>query len=103
MSDVFSRRHVHHYPKDLKLIRAVSLQELSDWFVQQFEGLPQFQERARDLKDLREILSPIFKEIREDDRVWICQSKQRGPLLGHEGVALVRNEQPVIYIRVIQY
>lgn len=103
MSDFFSRRHVHRYPKDVELIREVSLEDLSSWLAEHFEGLPQFQERVRDLTELRDILSPIFNEMRDGDEVWVCQSQRRAPLFGHEGVALVRVGRPVLYVRVIQY
>ena len=44
----------------------------------------------------------LYEELRDGDSLWLCRSRVIGPLHGHEGIALVRDKQPVIYIRIIQ-
>jgi hypothetical protein len=60
-------------------------------------------QRFRDLEILKRGLSPIFDEMQDGDSLWLCQSRFRAPLIGHEGVALVRDKRPLIYIRVLNH
>jgi hypothetical protein len=104
LKKMFSPKQVHRNPADIELVREVTLQEISDWFLEIFAPLSeQILSSIRDLDAVKEGLSPIYKEMKNGDTIWLCRSIRRAPLIGNEGVALVRNEQPLIYIRVIQY
>ena len=103
MVDMFSPTAVKRDPVDIELVKEVTLQQLSDWLMLHFEGLPRhLVEPIRDLEALKRGLSPIYDELCDGDSIWLCRSLIIGPLHGHEGVALVRDKRPVIYIRVIQ-
>ncbi|SCM79590.1 hypothetical protein KL86PLE_90534 [uncultured Pleomorphomonas sp.] len=58
---------------------------------------------VRDLAKLKKGLSPLYDEMRDSDRLWLCRSREIGLLYGHEGIALVRDGRPIVYIRVVQY
>lgn len=99
--DMFLPNAVRREPTDIELVQEITLQWLSDWLIQRAEGLPEhLLQRIRDLATLKDSLSPIFNDMREGDSVWLCQSQVRAPLRGHEGVALVRNNRPIVYIRM---
>lgn len=69
-----------------------------------FDLLPQhILEKIRDLTTLEEGLGPIFRAKKEGDSLWLAESEHIGPLYGHRGIALVRENRPVIYIKFIQY
>jgi hypothetical protein len=104
MVEMFSLGAAMRDPKDITLVIEVTLQQISDWVVYQAEGLPNhLMQRMHDLAELKKGLSPLYDEMRDGDSLWLCRSHEIGPLYGHEGIALVRNRQPVIYIRVVQY
>jgi hypothetical protein len=104
VSDFFSVDHVQRDPTDIELVREVTLQQLSDWLMWHLQGLPeQYLKRIRDLDSLKDGLAPIFKEMRDGDTIWLGESQYREPLYGHEGVALVRGERPIVYIRVLNH
>jgi len=93
---MFSPHAVRRGPTDIELVREVTLQQGSDWLLRRFEGLPDhFMQRFRDLEILKRGLSPIFDEMQDGDSLWLCQSRFRAPLIGHEGVALVRDKRPL--------
>lgn len=99
-----SSRQVRRNPKDIVLTKEVTLQEIADWLLKIFgPSSEHISSDVRDLDMLKEKLSPIYSELKDGDQVWLCCSQVRGPLTGHEGVALVRNGQPVIYKKIIQY
>lgn len=101
MVDMFSPNAVRREPTDIELIQEITLRWLSDWLIQRAEGLPEhLLQRIRDLAALRDSLSAIFNDMREGDSIWLCQSRVRAPLWGHEGVALVRDNRPIVYIRI---
>jgi hypothetical protein len=41
--------------------------------------------------------------MQKEGTMWLARSRQRGPLYGHEGIALVRNGRPAEYVRVWNY
>jgi len=101
---MFSPNAVKRDPTDIELVQEVTLQQLSDWLMRRFEGLPEhLLRRIRDLETLKNGLSPIFNEMRDGDSIWLCQSRFTAPLWGHEGFALVRDNRPAIYIRVLNH
>jgi hypothetical protein len=100
--DFYPATSVHRDPGDIVLVRELTLQQLSDWMLRQYEifRLPErYLNLFRDLDRLKSGLSPIFKEMREGDTIWLAESRVRGPLWGHEGIALVRDARPIVYIR----
>ncbi|WP_460088497.1 hypothetical protein [Roseibium sp. LAB1] len=103
MIDMFSPSAVKRDPPDIELVKEVTLQQFSNWLMRHFGALPQhLVEPIRDLTTLKRGLAPIYEELRDGDSLWLCRSRVIGPLHGHEGIALVRDKQPVIYIRIIQ-
>jgi hypothetical protein len=104
MAEMFHPRSIHRDPADVELVREVTLQEISDWLVPRFEGLPaHLMERIRNLEALKVAFGPIYNEMREGDSIWFCQSKIRADLWGSEGFALVRDGRAVIYLRCMNY
>jgi hypothetical protein len=102
--DIFSETSVQRDPEDIELVHEVTLRQLSDWLLRLMDGLPEhYLELVRDLDALKSGLSPIFKEIQEGDTIWLGKSRLRGPLWGHEGIALVRDNRPIVYIRAVDY
>ena len=105
MNDMmFPEANVKRDPADVELVRQVTLQQLSEWLLQLMDGLPEHSlKRVRDLNSLKTGLSPIFREMRDGDTVWLCRSRLIGPLHGHQGVALVRDKRPIVYIRALNF
>lgn len=94
-------QQVRSNPDDIELVREVSLRQVSDWLLS-FMGEPPdpLADRIRDLEALKEHFSPILSRMEEGDTMWLARSQRRGALYGHEGIALVRNGEPVEYMRV---
>jgi hypothetical protein len=101
--DFYPATSIHRDPEDIVLVRELTLQQLSDWMLRQYEifRLPErYLKLFRDLDRLKSGLSPIFKEMRAGDTIWVAESRLRTSLWGHEGIALVRDSRPVVYIRM---
>lgn len=49
------------------------------------------------------MIAPLLDAMVTGDTLWLCRSKHRGVLYGHEGIALVRDRQPIIYLPVVNY
>lgn len=95
---------VRSNPDDIELVREVSLRQVSDWLLTFLGGMPEdFLNRVRDLESLKEHFSPLFSRMQEGDTLWLARSQRRGPLYGHEGIALVRNDRPAEYMIVWNY
>ncbi|HEY2874586.1 MAG TPA: hypothetical protein VGJ56_21865 [Reyranella sp.] len=104
MNDFFPATNVRRDPEDIDLVLQIELQQLSDWLAWHFQGLPeQYMKQIRDLEALRNGLSPIFGVIQEGDTLWLGRSRRFGPLYGHEGIALVRDGRPIVYIRALNH
>ncbi|RFB79048.1 hypothetical protein [Methylovirgula sp. 4M-Z18] len=104
MPDMFSPKDVRREPTDIEMVQEVTLQQLSDWLLRLFGALPEhLLQHFRDLEALKNGLSPIFNEMRDGDSLWLCQSRFRAPLWGHEGVALVRDNRPIVYILMMNH
>ncbi|MDB5997082.1 MAG: hypothetical protein JWP42_4218 [Pseudomonas sp.] len=103
--DMFRASAVRHNPIDVELVRELTLQGISDWLLHMTAGvLPEhFSRRIRNLATLEADLSPLFDGMREGDTLWLCQSRFRAPLVGHEGIARVRAGQPLIYMLVTNH
>ncbi|MEP3049388.1 MAG: hypothetical protein ABJL55_16190 [Roseibium sp.] len=89
MSAMFSAKSLHQNPTDIELIKEVTLQEFFEWLLQFFEGqLPEhIKARLKDLNALKMGFAPIYEELKDGDSVWLCRSRIKGPLIGHEGRA----------------
>lgn len=104
MVEMFSPSHVVRNPEGIVRVIEVTLPQISSWLMHRLEGLPEhLMQHVRDLDLLKEGLAPLYDEMRDGDSLWLCRSQQIGPLHGHEGIALVRDGRPIIYIRVVQY
>lgn len=103
-AEMFSPSSVKRDPKDIVLVIEVTLPQISNWILHQCGGLPEYLARlVRDLDVLKKGLAPLYDEMQEGDSLWLCRSEQIGPLYGHEGIALVRDGRPVVYIRMVQH
>lgn len=103
--EMFRASAVRHNPADLELVREVTLQDLSDWLLLTGAALlpEHLSQRVRNLGSLKEDLSPLFDGMREGDSLWLCRSRFRAPLFGHEGIARVRDGLPVVYVLVTNH
>lgn len=92
-------------PIGLELVAEVTPATFRDWIIQlvggRLEGLPQ--NVIDGVNDPEAQLAPLLAEMLPGDQLWRCRSKRRGPLYGHEGVALVREMQPIIYMHIWNY
>ncbi|MGO4337410.1 hypothetical protein AB4037_21085 [Labrys sp. KB_33_2] len=92
-------------PDDVELERETTLPDFQQWVIHCF-GLQEQDDltrRIRDESQIKQMLSPIFDEMRGGDSLWLCRSIVLGPLLGHRGIALVRAGRPLIYVKVLNY
>lgn len=91
-------------PGDLELVEETTPDKFREWLIEkvgEFGRFPlDFVER---LPDPRARLAPLLDSMTTGDSLWLCRTKRRGPLYGNEGVALVRDGKPILYVRVIQY
>ena len=104
---------VHRQPNGLEMEREATVREIQDWFVSSLGlsgwkppvGTPgaDLVNRIRNEGEFRNLLSPIFNEMMEGDALWICRSRVVGPLLGHRGIALVREGRTRVYVQMINY
>lgn len=89
-------------PDDVELVQEITPEGFGDWIAQKIE----YEFGAREFLDRvpapHVLLSPLLDAMAAGDCLWLCRSKHRGVLHGNEGVALVRDGQPILYLRVIQ-
>ncbi|OJF92295.1 hypothetical protein AX760_06140 [Pararhizobium antarcticum] len=91
-------------PVGVELVQETTLSGFRDWFIHRFGGLDQLPQVFVDLLNKPEVLlAPLLDELQPGDKLWLCRSLKIGVLYGHEGIALVRDRQPLIYLRVIDY
>jgi hypothetical protein len=92
-------------PSGLELIEETTLDGFRDWQIQlfggQLGGLPQPLIDA--INDPATTLAPLLRGMRPGDQLWLCRSEKRGPLYGHEGIAVVRDGRPMIYMCIWNY
>lgn len=104
MVDPFPPISVKRDPEGLALVVEVTLPQISSWLMHQFEDLPEhLLQHIRDLDLLKKALAPLYDEMADGDSLWLCRSRQIGPPHGHEGIALVREGRPIIYVRLVAY
>ncbi|MGP4690083.1 hypothetical protein [Agrobacterium cavarae] len=91
-------------PIGLELIAEMTPASFREWNIQmlggRLEGLPQ--SVIDGVNDPEAQLAPLLAELLPGDQLWRCR-KWREPLIGHEGIALVRQMRPIIYIRIRNY
>ncbi len=96
-----ANRRLHHNPSDLELVQETTPEGFGEWIGETITrdfGARDFLDR---LPDPRALLSPLLDTMAPGDSLWLCRSKHRGVLYGNEGIAPVRDGQPIIYLRVI--
>lgn len=93
-----------HNPVGLELVQETTLSGFRDWCVHRFGGFDGFPQNVLErLNKPEAILAPLLDDLKSGDELWICRSLERGVLYGHEGIALVRNGQPLLYLLIINY
>lgn len=93
-----------HNPVGLELVQETTLSGFRYWCVHLFGELDRFpQDVVERLNKPEAILAPLLDDLQSGDELWLCRSLERGALYGHEGIALVRNGQPLIYLLIINY
>lgn len=98
---MFSPSCNYREPTDIVLVVEMSLPQISSWLARLAEDMPDRVPPHQDLDALKKDLAPLYDEMRAGDSLWLCQSIVMGPGHGHVGLALVRDGQPVVYIRVV--
>ena len=95
---------LHYNPTGLDLLQEATPEGSLEWVLQQFGGPENLPEHIVERLRIPEVaLAPLLDAMTNGDELWLCQSEKLGPLLGHKGIALVRDGQPIIYMRVINY
>lgn len=106
MECAFSAAYWNYSPTnlDLDIVQKTTPSEFVEWVIRKFgDSLPKsIVDRFR-AHPIDEELAPMLNALEDGDALWLCKSRKMGPLYGHEGVALVRNGRPLIYLRVIDY
>lgn len=99
-----SDQSLDYNPRDLEMVREITPEGFREWIEQKIGALGK---SARDILDRlpnpHVLLAPLLQAMAAGDSLWLCQSKKRGVLYGNEGIALVRDGQPVIYMRFVNY
>jgi hypothetical protein len=94
-------RSVRYNPTDLELLPQTTPQDARDWIFQQFGGVPQ--DIVNRFPGPEVALAPLLDVMTPGDALWLCRSRKRAPLYGNAGVALVRDGQPILYMRLLNY
>ncbi len=91
-------------PIGLELIAEMTPASIREWNIQmlggRLEGLPQGV--IDGVNDPEAQLTPLLAKMLPGDQLWRCR-RRREPLIGHEGIALVRKMRPIIYFRIWNY
>lgn len=92
-------------PAGLELVEQATLSGFREWTIQmlggRLNGLPQNAVDA--VNNPKSMLAPLLDLMQPGDQLWRCRSEKRGPLYGHEGVAVVRDGRPILYMRMLNY
>ncbi|WP_026792247.1 hypothetical protein [Pleomorphomonas oryzae] len=103
MVDPFPPISVKRDPEGLALVVEVTLPQISSWLMHQFEDLPEhLLQHIRDLDLLKKALAPLYDEMADGDSLWLCRGRPTGPH-ADEGVALVREGRPILYMRMVSH
>ncbi|OCP17770.1 MULTISPECIES: hypothetical protein [unclassified Ensifer] len=96
-----SNLRLHCNPTNLELVRETSPEDARDWLFQQLGGVPQH--IVERFPDPEIVFAPLLDAMTPGDSLWFCRSQKKGPLYGEAGVALVRDGQPILYMRLLNY
>ena len=81
-----------------------SVEGVTEWALTSVGDPGSFPDVTGRIRDgIPKALAPLLEHMTEGDTLWWCRSTKRGPLYGHEGVALVRQGGPVIYLLMLNY
>jgi len=95
---------LHYDRKDLELVQETSPEDFREWVIQKIGGLGGLPRDLVDrLPDPRVELAPLLDAMIAGDSLWLCRTKKMAPLYGNEGIALVRDGRPIIYLRAYNY
>jgi hypothetical protein len=67
------------------------------------ERLGRHVERARYEAYIDGLIAKLLLDAPVDGEVWVCQSRYRGPMAGHEGLGLVREGVVLRYETIVRY
>lgn len=100
-----SNDRLRYNPVDLELVRETTPQDLREWIVRTIERMAGKvpADLLDRLPDPHVVIAPLLDAMVTGDTLWLCRSKHRGVRYGHEGIALVRDRQPIIYLPVVNY
>jgi hypothetical protein len=98
-----SDNRLRHNPEDLELVRETMPQDVKEWVARTIERMAGKVSAGllHRLPDPHGALLPLLDAMVTGDALWLCRSRQRGVLHGHQGIALVRDGQPIIYLPVV--
>lgn len=89
-------------PTDVLLVVEMSQPQISSWLARLADDMPDhLTPPGRDPNTLEKTLAPLYEEMRDGDSLWLCQSRAKEPDHAHVGIALVREDRPVAYIRMV--
>ncbi|GLS22863.1 hypothetical protein GCM10007874_58830 [Labrys miyagiensis] len=91
-------------PPELQLMHKISVEGVAERTIDSFGGAETFPDLASRVRDrMPNELAPMLDQMTEGDSLWWCRRAKRGPLYGHEGVALVRQGRAIIYLLIMNY
>lgn len=92
-------------PTGLELVEETNPPGFRDWLIQLMGGrIDNFPQTVIDrVNDPDTELAPLLAEMLPGDRLWRCRSTKRAVLIGHEGIAVVRDGRPIAYMLVMNY
>lgn len=91
-------------PVGLELVEEISLGSFRAWNIEMLGGIVGLPQSLIDaVNDPATELAPLMSTMLPGDQLWRCRSAMRGPLFGHEGVAVVRQMRPIAYLRKWNY
>ena len=100
-----AQRTVLFDPVDLELVRETDLRDFAEYIVARFGGHEAFPPRIYEYitsEAFKSELEPIFDMQQEGDSLWLGR-REWGPLLGDDGIALVREGRPIAYVIFIRH
>lgn len=95
---------LHYDPSDLELLEETTPEGFVAWFIERCGGIDSLPESLIEkLHHPETELAPLLDPMMPGDTLWLARSRVIAPLWGHEGIALVRDGRPIVYLRVMNY
>lgn len=95
---------LYHNPLDVELVKEITPKDFQEWITQKLGGIDSLPQHIVDyLSNPEAHLAPLLDVMTPGDTLCLCRSQKIGPLYGHEGVALVRDGRPILYLRAVDY